>query len=150
MQLLRRLSKETDKSILLSTHDLELALQIADKIWLMERTKRLVSGTPEDLSLNGNLSHFFQRKGISFDEKTGLFGVNNTIVGNIRLIGEGERLNMVRKALLRNGISTEETGDSKCVINVTDSDFCLSKDGIIINHSNTIEALLSAVNSQLL
>ena len=37
MQLLHHLSRQTDKTIFLSTHDLELALQIADKIWLMER-----------------------------------------------------------------------------------------------------------------
>ena len=37
MQLLYRLSRETDKTIFLSTHDLELALQIADKLWLMDR-----------------------------------------------------------------------------------------------------------------
>ena len=37
MQLLHQLSRQTDKTIFLSTHDLELALQIADKIWLMIR-----------------------------------------------------------------------------------------------------------------
>ena len=39
MQLLYKLSRETDKTIFLSTHDLELALQIADKLWLMDKKK---------------------------------------------------------------------------------------------------------------
>ena len=39
MQLLFKLSRETDKTIFLSTHDLELALQIADKLWLMDKQK---------------------------------------------------------------------------------------------------------------
>jgi iron complex transport system ATP-binding protein len=35
MLLLRRLAREMQKTIFLSTHDLELALQIADSLWLM-------------------------------------------------------------------------------------------------------------------
>ena len=59
MQLLHRLSRQTNKTIFLSTHDLELALQIADKIWLMDKMNGVIIGTPEDLSLNGSLSAFF-------------------------------------------------------------------------------------------
>ena len=39
MQLLLRLSRQTQKTIFLSTHDLELALQIADRIWLMDKNQ---------------------------------------------------------------------------------------------------------------
>ena len=77
MQLLHQLSRQTDKTIFLSTHDLELALQIADKIWLMDKVNGVTIGTPEDLSLNGSLSNFFARKGIAFDLETGLFRVAN-------------------------------------------------------------------------
>lgn len=35
MQLLQRMAHEEGKAVFLSTHDLELALQISDKIWLM-------------------------------------------------------------------------------------------------------------------
>lgn len=58
MQLLHTLSRQTNKTIFLSTHDLELALQIADKIWLMDKNKGVVIGTPEDLSLDGSLNQF--------------------------------------------------------------------------------------------
>ncbi len=37
LHLLHRLSREMHKTIFLSTHDLELALQIADRLWLMPR-----------------------------------------------------------------------------------------------------------------
>ncbi len=46
MQLLHQLSRQTDKTIFLSTHDLELALQIADKIWLMDKVNGVTIGTP--------------------------------------------------------------------------------------------------------
>lgn len=146
MQLLRRLSRETNKSILLSTHDLELALQIADKVWLMERSKDLITGTPEDLSLDGRLTNFFNRKGISFNEQTGLFRVDNTIRHHITLIGEGDRTNMVRKALLRNGIDTD-TSSSKIVVDVTDTAFRLSDNGTIIAEVTTVEALLNEIKN---
>ena len=36
--LLSRISREAQKTIFLSTHDLELALQVADTIWLMDKS----------------------------------------------------------------------------------------------------------------
>ena len=39
MQLLQRLCRDKGKTIFLSTHDLELALQIADRIWLMQKVQ---------------------------------------------------------------------------------------------------------------
>ena len=66
LQMLRRLAHEQHKSILLSTHDVELALQIADQLWLME-ANRLSIGIPKDLAANGSLSRFIDRNGIRFD-----------------------------------------------------------------------------------
>ena len=71
MQLLHRLSRETDKTIFLSTHDLELALQIADKLWLMDREAGLTVGTPRQLADSGHLSKYIERKsGIVFDRES--------------------------------------------------------------------------------
>ena len=67
MQLLHRLSRTMGKTIFLSTHDLDLALQMADKIWLLDKSKGVHIGTPQELALNGVISDFFVRKGISFD-----------------------------------------------------------------------------------
>lgn len=104
MQLLHTLSRTTNKTIFMSTHDLELALQIADKVWLMDRAQGITTGTPEDLSLNGSLGHFFARKGILFDKETGLFRIDNEFTHQLRLDGCGQKYQMVRKALQRNGI----------------------------------------------
>lgn len=41
LQMLRRLAHEQHKSILLSTHDVELALQLSDRLWLMEKAVSL-------------------------------------------------------------------------------------------------------------
>ena len=68
LQLLRRISRE--KTIFLSTHDVELALQLADTIWLMTHEDGVTIGTPLDLAQKGHLSRFIEREGISFDRKT--------------------------------------------------------------------------------
>ena len=107
MQLLHRLTRSMNKTIFLSTHDLELALQIADKIWLMDRANGIAVGTPEDLALSGHLSNFFARKGIVFDTETGLFRIDNQYSMEMRLKGEGQRYAMARKALQRNGIRAD-------------------------------------------
>ena len=120
MQLLHRLSSITGKTIFLSTHDLELALQIADKIWLMDKASGVTIGTPEDLSLDGSLSRFFARKGIVFDLETGLFRMDNEYTSQIRLAGHGQRYAMVRKALQRNGIQANRNVESAVFIETGD------------------------------
>jgi iron complex transport system ATP-binding protein len=48
LKLLGHLAKETDKTIILSTHDLELAARLADSLWQMDETGlKLV--TPADV-----------------------------------------------------------------------------------------------------
>lgn len=116
MQLLHTLTRQTRKTIFLSTHDLELALQIADRIWLMDRVAGIHSGTPEDLALDGHLSRFFARKGIVFDKDTGLFRIDNTYTSEIRLTGHGQKYAMVRKALLRNGIRADREAASSLTV----------------------------------
>ena len=76
MQLLLRLTRETNKTIFLSTHDLELALQLADKLWLMKKNSGITIGTPEDLSKQGYLGSFFKSDGFVFDETTRSFRIN--------------------------------------------------------------------------
>ena len=70
LQLLQRLSRETGKTIFLSTHDLELALQIADRLWLMEKEQGISVGTPAELAEQGAIGRFINREGICFNPAT--------------------------------------------------------------------------------
>ena len=105
MQLLHRLSREGGKTVFMSTHDLELALQIADKLWLLDKELGLSVGTPEDLSLSGDMERYFKRDGVEFDSVNGLFRIKNTAERHVVVSGTGVRFNMLRKALMRNGIN---------------------------------------------
>ena len=70
MQMLHSLAKDTGRIIFMSTHDIELTLQIADKLWLMTQEGRLHVGTPRELADDGSLSAFISRAGIRFDTDT--------------------------------------------------------------------------------
>ena len=129
MQLLFKLSRETDKTIFLSTHDLELALQIADKLWLMDKQKGVRIGAPEDLSLDGSLASYFARKGIVFDEMTGLFRVENEYTRKIGLQGEGIKCTMVSKALKRIGIQADVKSENEDEITVLPDNYILKLAG---------------------
>lgn len=116
LHLLHRLSREMHKTIFLSTHDLELALQIADQLWLMARGRGVTVGTPEDLALNGTLDTFFQRKGVAFEKQTGLYRIEPSYQSEVRLEGDPVACEMVRKALRRNGIRADYDLASPTVI----------------------------------
>ena len=78
MLLLRQICQQARKIIFLSTHDLELALQVADRIWLMDRSEGLCIGTPHELAGNGVLSRFIERRGIRFDSDTLTIKIDKT------------------------------------------------------------------------
>lgn len=66
LKLLSELAHAEGKSILLSTHDVELALRFADTLWLLS-ADGIVSGTPKQLSHEGAIAHFFARDGLCYN-----------------------------------------------------------------------------------
>lgn len=70
LQLLSRISREAGKVIFLSTHDVELALQMADTIWLMTSGETMAIGSPKALAEDGSLGRFIERDGIAFDAES--------------------------------------------------------------------------------
>jgi iron complex transport system ATP-binding protein len=112
MSLLRKLSREEGKAILLSTHDLDLALQFADKICITS-FGHTETGTPEDLMLNGSLEKIFDQRQIRFNINSGSFFVPVITSKEIGLKGEEPLVSLTRKALEREGYGITMTdGDS--------------------------------------
>jgi len=77
MHLLLDLTRRRNKTVFLSTHDLEFALQIADTLWLMDKKTGMTVGTPDELRLNGSIENFFRCDGATFDRETGFFKIKN-------------------------------------------------------------------------
>ncbi len=106
MNLLRRLTRLQNKAILVATHELDLALQTADDIWLATPDSAIVSGVPEDLVLNGAFDQVFQFKG--FDLKTGKIQHEMHREGKIKLTGSGHEYLWTKNALERSGYEVVE------------------------------------------
>lgn len=70
MHLLLKLAHEEGKTIFVSIHDLELALQTADKLWILAPNGHTAIGEPKELAQKGELDFFFKGKGIRFDSET--------------------------------------------------------------------------------
>ena len=74
MRLLKQLAHDMKKAILLSTHDVEMALQLSDLLWLMD-AEGITIDTPEVLAREGSIEQFFRCEGISFDRETKTFRI---------------------------------------------------------------------------
>ena len=105
MQLLRRLARDQRRAILLSTHDLDLALRTADRIWLLPGDGSLQAGAPEDLVLSGAFAAAFRAEGVAFDPQTGAFRSSEHAQMRVSLSGEGLPAIWTRRALERAGFS---------------------------------------------
>jgi iron complex transport system ATP-binding protein len=112
MQLLRQLARDTNQAILLSTHDLDLALRLADKIWLLGTNGILHVGAPEDLILSGAFADTFKSEGVEFDIFSGEFHLHTLYKGEINLIGEGIAAIWSIRALKRVGFTVLEGSKS--------------------------------------
>lgn len=75
MLLLKQLAHKENRAIFLSTHDLDLALQTADQLWLINKQQSLCMGTPRELADNGDLPRFFQGAHIQFDPTSLRFSI---------------------------------------------------------------------------
>jgi iron complex transport system ATP-binding protein len=105
MSLLRQLARQTGAAILLSTHDLELSLRTADRLWLIAEAEPIKVGAPEDLVLSGTLAHAFQSDGIEFDKHHGTFVLTHDQKEHVRLHGNGFHGLWTQKALEREGFA---------------------------------------------
>ncbi|MEN3324344.1 ABC transporter ATP-binding protein [Mariniflexile soesokkakense] len=74
LKLLQKLAKETGKTILFSSHEIDLAIQLCDTMIVMSKDS-VVTDTPCNLISNGTFKSLFPKDLIAFDEKTGSFRV---------------------------------------------------------------------------
>lgn len=136
MLLLHRLAHQTGKAILLSTHELDIALQAADRIWLMSEKQALQSGVPEDLVLNGDFNKVFQSSGYVFNASNGNFSMNYPLEKEVSVKGDKTRMYWTLRALARAGYRVVSNAEK--VIEVTKEGWLLDNEKI-----TSVEELLS-------
>jgi iron complex transport system ATP-binding protein len=153
MLLLHRLAKALKKTIFLSTHDLEHALQVADNIWLVDRVKGLTTGMPEDLCREGRVEEYFKREGLQFNPETSTFSVLHETAREVIVDGATNSLEykLVCRALRRNAIQPVKDAEDKNVIvrALGDGKFRLLQYGKEIACVDKIEHIIGVTSSTL-
>lgn len=123
MRILRQVAQTEKKSILLSTHDLNLAIRCADQLWLIDREGTMIAGIPEDLVLSGTFGSAFEIEGVHFDAVRGEFTIPVKRRGTFALLApEGVERIWTQNALERIGFVPAEG-------NTADISVTIQKDG---------------------
>ncbi len=68
-RLMLQLAHRMNKIIIMSTHDVEMAIQLCDTLWIVQ-DGAIKAGRAEELTKDGTLQHFLQSDGIRFDAQS--------------------------------------------------------------------------------
>ncbi|MCQ2349729.1 MAG: ABC transporter ATP-binding protein [Paludibacteraceae bacterium] len=104
MTMLHRLAADTNKTFVMSTHELDLAFQTADTVWLM--TDGVIAAPPEDLILQHRLQGAFENESFTFHPLDGHCEVTHPLDNHkpsICVQGDTIQANWLRRALNREG-----------------------------------------------
>jgi iron complex transport system ATP-binding protein len=105
MSLLREISRSQGKAILVVTHDLDIALETADRFWILNCSIPLLAGTPEDLVLSGQIQALFPSDRYQFNVARGRVEWSQAIP-DFQIEGPTEEAYWVKKALVKAGITS--------------------------------------------
>ena len=127
--LLRNLAWSEGKTIILSTHDLEIAMRLADNMWIMTK-EGLKQGAPEDFALHNNLQDIFEDTNISYDYNKGIIDMGTNYCSRINLQCNDSKINFwLTKALNRLNYSIDP--DSNKIIEATNNSYVYKSNGVV-------------------
>ena len=104
MTTLRDLAHKTGRSVVATSHDIELVLRIADEVWMIAPDGSIMTGAPEDLVLAGSMDKVFPRHVMRFDLETGSFLLPHPTGTDIVVTGRGTSSVWTARALERVGM----------------------------------------------
>jgi len=127
MGLLRQLTRDASLAVVVSTHDLELALRTADLVWLVMPGGELMAGAPEDVVLAGGLAQAFEGRQIRFHPEERSFRLLTGDRGEAAIHGCGLRASLATAVLEREGYAVVPSSES-CAVSVWvhESGWCAS------------------------
>ena len=100
MSLLRDIAHSQQKAILVVTHDLDIALETADRFWLLNCGTPLISGKPEDLILSGQINQLLPGDKYRFSKDRGKMEFE-TKETKFEILGPKELVFWVEKAITK-------------------------------------------------
>ena len=147
MKLLRNMANESGKCILLSTHDMDLALRGADRIWLLPKGEALRIGSPEDLVLDGSFESAFSSEGVSFDLDSGSFRIHGHYQSAVCVTGEPKSVvAWTERAMERIGVKVVENALRRVLVEPSGESFLWElTDGHEVHSFSSIYELVEAI-----
>ena len=147
LSILRDLAHRENLALLLSTHDLDLALRFADRLWLMTPGGNLLQGAPEALALNGQFAEVFATENLEWDISSGSFCAQPGACLKVRLEGQGIEQVWTQRALERLGFGiSEDDGEAAFSLKVNNNSWEVERFGLNQNFKN-IESLIEWIRS---
>ena len=147
MSILRDLAHRENLALLLSTHDLDLALRYADKVWLMTLEGNLLQGAPEALALNGQLAQVFASENLDWDASSGSFCSDSVACLKVRLEGQGIERVWTQRALERLGFGIgKDNEEAAFSLKVNKNSWEVERFGLNQNFEN-IESLIEWIRT---
>ena len=121
IHLLHNFARNENKTIVFSTHDLNIATSEVDKIWLMLEDE-VLEGAPEDLILRGHYNKVFASENIIFDEYSGDFRLKKIFRGSFSVDGPDLAKRWTIHALARAGfIYVSKVENAELKVSVSES-----------------------------
>lgn len=105
IDLLRRIAREQGVAIVLSSHDLELSLETADRLWLLPGEGRFLDGAPEDIALSGAVGAAFDQHNLRFSLASGRFESPDRGGRTVQVAFDGDEAIWLSRALRRSGFT---------------------------------------------
>ena len=123
MSILRNLAHREQMGLLLSTHDLDLALRFADRLWMITTDGQLIQGYPEELAMSGEFARIFANENLDWDAERGSFRAHPNPCLKAEIQGDGIHALWTRRALERLGFGIAKPDEKSALsIQVVDTD----------------------------
>ena len=117
MTILRNLAHREQMGLLLSTHDLDLALRFADRLWMITTDGQLIQGYPEELAMSGEFARIFANENLDWDAERGSFRAHPNPCLKAEIQGDGIHVFWTRRALERLGFGIAKS-DEKSALSI--------------------------------
>jgi iron complex transport system ATP-binding protein len=117
LRILSELTVKNRKTVLFSTHDLTMAMDISDKIWLMTG-EDICEGAPEDLLISKVFRKLFLNSPAEFDQQSSTFRFKKEFKNEVALSGTKNFRTITSKAMERIGFRISEHESCKFKITI--------------------------------
>ena len=143
--LLHKIAKENRRTIIFSTHDLQMAINCADKVWMLNNSE-LFEGAPEDLILQGTFDKIFDSANVKYDPDNGTFAFSSSVKKRFYIEGKGLQRHWTEKALKRLGVGITTEQSSPQIIISGENNACWElKDNDLSCKFSSIYDLVKAI-----